>query len=104
MFVTRTSKFAAVSTVIIGGDQECRFRVDRFAVERQILNSLGIFVYQRTFAIKARWLRDINLIVHTINDIKVIGAEPIPVDQRLRLAAVYVDLVKLTRRAFEPVL
>ncbi len=57
-----------------------------------------------TFAVVAGRLSDVDLVVHPVNDVEVVGAEAVPVDQRLRLAAGGIDLVKLSGRAFQPLL
>ena len=56
---------------------------------------------QLTLRVVTRGLSHIDLVIHPVNHIEVIGAE-IPVDQRLRFAAVWIDLVKLARRTFQP--
>ncbi len=104
MALTGAGKFAAVSAIVIGGDQESGLRIDRFTVEGQVRNTLCLRMDQLALAVVAGRLSDVNLVVHPVNHVEVIGAEAVPVDQRLRLAAGGIDLVKLSGRAFQPLL
>ena len=98
------SEFTAVRAIVIGGDQESGLRIDRFAVEGQVLNTLCLRMDHLTFAVVAGRLSDVDLVVHPVNHVEVIGAEAVPVDQRLRLAAGRVNLVKLPGGALQPLL
>lgn len=69
-----------------------------------MLNTLCLRMDHLTFAVVAGRLSDVDLVVHPVNDVEVVGAEAVPVDQRLRLAAGGIDLVKLSGRAFQPLL
>ena len=81
MAVARTGKFAAVSAIVIGGNEEHGVRINGLTVKGQVLNPLCIGINHLTFTVIAGGLGNINLIIHTINNIKVISAETIPVDE-----------------------
>ena len=102
MAITCSGKFAAVSAIVIGGNKEHGVRINRLAVKGQVLNPLCIGINHLTFTVIAGGLGNINLIIHAINHIKVIGAETIPVDQRLWFRAVRINLVKLSGGALQP--
>ena len=104
MALTGAGEFAAVSAIVIGRDQESSLRINRFSLEGQVLNTLCLRMDHLTFAVVAGRLSDVDLVVHPVNDVEVVGAEAVPVDQRLRLAAGGIDLVKLSGRAFQPLL
>ncbi len=88
MAVARTGKLTAVGAVIIGHHQEGRIRIDRLAVEGQVFNAFRLRVNGLALAVISRRLGDINLIIHAVDHVEVVGAEAVPVNQRLRLAAV----------------
>ena len=81
MAVARTGKFAAVSAIVIGGNQEHGVRINRLAIKGQVLNPFRIGINHLALAVITGGLGNINLIIHTINNIKVISAETIPVDE-----------------------
>ena len=95
-------EFTAVGAVVVGRDEESGVRIDRLAVKGQMLNSLGLRIDTVAFAVVARRLGDINLVVHAINDVEVVSAEAVPVNQRLRLAAGGVNLIELPGGALQP--
>ena len=102
MILTGALEFTAVSAVVIGGDEESGVRIDWLAVKGQVFNSLGLRINGLTFAVIARRLGDIDLVVHSIDDIEVVGAKAVPVNQRLRLAAAGVNLIELPGGALQP--
>ncbi len=102
MAISRTGKLTAVGTVVIGHHQESGIRIDRLAVEGQVFNALRLRVDRLTLAVIFRRLGDVNLVVHAVDHVEVVGAEAVPVNQRLRLAAVWVNLVKLSGRTLQP--
>ncbi len=87
MALTGAGEFAAVSAIVIGRDRESSLRINRFSIEGQVLNTLCLRMDHLTFAVVAGRLSDVDLVVHPVNDVEVVGAEAVPVDQRLRLAA-----------------
>ena len=85
MALTGAGEFASVSAIVIGRDQESSLRINRFSIEGQVLNTLCLRMDHLTFAVVAGRLSDVDLVVHPVNDVEVVGAEAVPVDQRLRL-------------------
>ncbi|MNU76750.1 hypothetical protein D3C71_663090 [compost metagenome] len=102
MTIASSGKFTAVGAIVIGCHQEHRVRIDRLTVKRQVFNAFSLRIYRLAFAVIFRGLRHINLIIHAVDHVEVIGAETVPVNQRLRFTAVNVDLVKLTGRTLQP--
>ena len=68
-------------------------------IERQVHNTLRIWINHFATRIVFGRLGDIDLVVHPINDIEVVRTEIIPIKQRLRFRIVDVDVVELTRAA-----
>ena len=102
MTVAGASELATVGAIVIGGDEEGRVRVDWLTVKGQIFNALRFWVNALAFAVVARWLSDIHLIIHAVYNVEVIGAEAIPVNQPLRFSAVRINLIKLPGGTFQP--
>lgn len=55
-------------------------------------------------AVVARRLADVDLVIDAVNHVEVIGAEPVPVNQRLWFAAGGVNRLNCPAGAFEPLL
>jgi len=68
MAVAGTGKIAAVSAVVIGGNEEDRIRIDRLAVKGQVLNALRLRIDALALAVIARWLGDINLVLPAVDN------------------------------------
>lgn len=81
MTITGASKFTAIGAVVIGGNQECGFWINRFTIKRQVFDALSFVINQRAFAVIASRLADINFIVNPIDNIEIISTETIPVNQ-----------------------
>ncbi|SAH82510.1 Uncharacterised protein [Enterobacter hormaechei] len=104
MAVTRTGKLAAIGAVVVGHHQESGIRINRFAVEGQVFDAFCLRINGLTFAVIFCGLGNVNLIFHAVDHVEVVGAETVPVNQRLRFAAVRIDLVELPGRALQPLL
>ncbi len=94
MAFTGPGKAAASGAVIIGRHQKRRCRIDRLAVKGKLMNSRRASIDQLAVVVITRGLRHIDLIINAIDHIKIVGTE-IPVNQRLRLSACGIDLIKL---------
>lgn len=102
MILAGALEFTAVSAIVVGRDEESGVRIDWLAVKGQMLNSLGLRIHAVAFAVVARRLGDIDLVVHAVNHVEVVGAEAVPVNQRLRLAAGGINLIELSGGALQP--
>ena len=102
MAIAGSGKLAAVGAIVIGSNQECSIRINRLAVEGQVFDAFRLRVNGLTLTVVFRRLRYVNLILHAVNHVEVIGAETVPVDQRLRLAAFGINLVKLSGGTLQP--
>ncbi len=102
MAVAGAGELAAVGAVVVGRDEERGVRVNRLAVKGQVLDALGCRVDALAFAVVACRLGHINLIIDTVDYVEVVGTETVPVNQRLRLAVVRVNLVELPGGALQP--
>lgn len=76
----RAREGIAVRAVIVSRNDEILFRINWFAIESQIHDTLGVRINDFTTRVVLRWLSDVDLVFHTINHVKVVRTEVIPIN------------------------